>query len=196
MKSWLTRKNWLLNLLAFFICGNLILSFLLGFHPYFSSFFLVELVFWLLGFILSIVCFIVSLRKLFKREPILHFTIAWLLLTFLNFIPGAYSSAAGAMTAIYLAGSEQVVEEGRLLLQNYQRLENVNCDYAFPPCGQTTEYTPAIERVYPIYIRVTDDYVLIKKFGFGDFAGFLIYPDGVDPPGIKLRDGLYWIDAR
>lgn len=189
------RLHWPAVSLAFFMMGRHLIAFLIGIHPSFASYFPIGILFWLLGFVLSVICLVTTVIRILRRQPFLRFSLAWVFLAALNLIPGIIPSAAGAVTSLLFAGPEQVVEEGRELLNTYQSSDDLDCDVAIPPCGQTTDYPPAIRRLNPVYVRVTRDYVLIKKFGFGDIAGFLIYPSGVTPGGMRLIDGLYWIDS-
>ncbi len=189
------KSNPLIFTLTLIVLAKILISFLLGFHPFFASFIPIGILLWLVGFLLAGICLIFSLRKAIRRQTFMRFTGVWLSLAFLNLMPGIFASATGSMIALYLAGPEQVVAEGRELIRNAQLAEAGNCEIAYPGCGQIMEHPPAITRVHPVYVRVTDEYVLIKKFGIGDVAGFKIYPEGINPPGIRLRDGLYWIDA-
>lgn len=189
------RRHWPIVGLAFCIIGGHFTAFLLGIHPVFMSLFLLGALLKLSGFVFIIICLITTVIRVFRRQSFATYSLSWALIAALNFIPGIIPSAAGAMITLIFAGPQQVVEEGRNLITNYETPKNINCDYTFPVCGQTTEYPPAIQRLNPVYITVTSEYVLIKKFGLGDVAGFMIFPSGTNPDGIKLIDGLYWIDS-
>lgn len=194
--SWrFLKPQWSLVCLAFFVIGRHVIAFLFGIHPDFLSFFPLEVLFGLLGFVFAGICLVTTITRVLRRHSFVSYALIWIIITALNFIPGIIPSAAGAVVSLVFAGPQQVVEEGRYLLADYEASKDVNCDYAFPPCGQTTDYPPAIRRLNPVYIRVTSEYVLIKKFGIGDVAGFIVYPSGTNPEGIKLIDGLYWTDA-
>ncbi len=192
---WLLKRHWPIVCLFFFIIGRHLLAFLLGIHPAFMSLFPLQVLLGFLGFVFSAICLVTTVIRVLRRQSFILYFFIWIVIAALNLVPGIIPSAAGAVTSLVLAGPQQVVEEGRHLIAIYESPEGINCELTYPPCNQTTDYPPAIRRLNPVYVRVTSEYVLIKKFGLGDTAGFMIYPSGTNPKGIKLIDGLYWIDA-
>ncbi len=96
---------------------------------------------------------------------------------------------------LVIAGPDKVIQEGRELIQIYQSAQDEDPEAINSSCVQLKKVPPSIGRVYPAWVRVCQDRVIIKKFGIGDIAGFLIYPEDVEPGGIKLFDGIYWTDA-
>lgn len=59
-----------------------------------------------------------------------------------------------------------------------------------------TDHLPAIRRLHPVRVNVTEHGVYIKKFGISDFAGFIVTAEGAQAnDGVKIINGLYWTDA-
>lgn len=144
-------------------------------------------IFWLVGWCISFVCFIVILKLVLTKNSHSGFTIIWLILTALHYIPGVYTGFVGSMIALYIAGPEQIVIESRELI-NCSNSRNYIYDEKYPP---------AIERLHPQDILIShSSHLEIRKFGLGDFAGFIVFCDDDvkvnESSGIKIIDGLYW----
>lgn len=95
---------------------------------------------------------------------------------------------AGSLFALYRADPSLVVKEGKQLISEYQPLEDL-------PFNKIKNIPPAIKQLDPIWIRAYKDKVLIKKYGLGDFSGFIIaYDPSIEIEGVKLKEDLYWFE--
>lgn len=179
-------------------------GFLLGYNPAFAAAFVLEVICWLSFLVGMIATLIVIVWSLFKKRACPQLLVGWIILLVFYVPIRNYRrldpSVVGAITALNVAGSEQVVQEGRQLMETWkpdlekQRLHEPNDP--LPPSIQIKpqDIPPAIARLHPGWVLVTEDKVAIKKYGLGDFAGFYIFPSNQTSRGIKLRDGLYWVD--
>lgn len=89
-----------------------------------------------------------------------------------------------------VGGAAPVVSEGRALLTRWA--EEGRPGGAVPPA----DLGPAL-RGLGVDVRVVPGRrVLVKSYGFGDFHGFVILPEGAAPEGRAVADGLcWWSDA-
>jgi hypothetical protein len=177
--------------LAIAILGKIAVSFLIGYHPFFDYFWMFPLLigFSLASLILVVVRFITLVKLIYQRKPFIAFSIVWIILVIMFWFSGIDSTIAGSMTALYLAGPEQVEIESRALIQN--------CISDSSYCGEITNVPSAIQRLHPYSVDVTKEYTFILKFRvFDDYGGFKILAPEKVIPGIKVRDGFYWVERR
>jgi len=117
------------------------LSYLYGFHPFFIWTWLVVVLSTLISYVFSVLCLILIIFLILRKERFLRFSIIWLVLTsVLIFVPGYYSEIAGALSAFHLAGAKQVKTEARLLIQSCEQSSEKQ-----PNCGYISEYPSAIK---------------------------------------------------
>ncbi len=197
----ISQKNnrllvFLLLLFVVGIIGSKTISFLEGYDPYFSHFWLDSI--WLLvfGILSGIGCLIVLVVRVVKRKAFLLATIIWVIIACFGALPGIFYVTAGSMLAISLADPDQVIVEGRMLaLECQQQQESQSC------LELAMDY-PAIGNVHPQDIVILEDNVLllVKLHGFGDIAGFLVYPEDMDSSeqsgDIRIRNGLFWYESH
>lgn len=168
------------------------IAFLLGVHPFFFWLFDVQCIGKEIASIVGPIGLLVSgflaLTKVstFKTRFFIRCTTIWLLLALISSLSGGIPSRIGAIVALCIAGPAQVITESRELMEN--------C--ADSPCGLVEDFPTAIGRVHPGVVYATDELVTIKKYGLGDFAGFVVYPEDQSEKryGIRLYDTLYWVD--
>jgi hypothetical protein len=189
------RRHWPIVTLAAFASCKQIQSFLIGLSPSFIDLFLLGVLFWSLGIILSGVCLLIAIRRVFNRKPIIRYGLIWGFFTALNMVPGIFASATGAVTTLLVVGPQEVVSQSRILMESYEQDQNSDCSREYPPLAILNSYPQALQRLNPAWVRVNCDYVVVKKFGIGDVAGFVVVREGVTPVGIRLFEGIYWIDA-
>lgn len=187
-----TKFKFLLPGFAISVAGTLGLSFLDGYHPFFNylRMFPLYLLFGGGSIVLGVTCLFMTGKLIFQRKPFIIFSLGWIIFAILFLkIPGIDVTIAGSMTALYFAGSEQVENESRLLIQRCASEPNY--------CGEISDIPPAIQRVHPNSVVVTNQSLYIGKFRmFDDYGGFQILSLGKVIPGIKIRNGFFWTDSR
>jgi len=181
-----------LVLFASLVTMRTAIAFLSGVHPSFFRLFDIQCISHQIASIVGSIGLIVSGflvlagMPAFKAKPFTKNAMIWLLLAWVNSLPGGIPARISAVTALYIAGPAQVIAESRELVEN--------C--ADSRCGLVEGFPPAIGRVHPLVVYASDEFVTIKKYGLGDFAGFIVYPEnkGEERYGIRLYDTLYWAD--
>jgi len=191
MSSLLNHKDQLLFLLGLTAIGIHALSYLYGFNSLFYWLWPAEMFSVFIGYVISILCVIVVINMVFKRNRFLRFIISWSVLTAIVAVPGYYSELGGALSAFYFAGPKQVFTEARSLIRNCQQSSDLRAN-----CGYMSDIPPAIGHVHPQQVFVSDKFVVIGKLGFYHADGFMIFLDGDKPSeGMRveqLSEGLYW----
>ncbi len=188
-KKWNAGRILLVCLLAFSFI-HILSSFLLGVSPAWFALFPVGALAMLAAWGSCAISIIYSLSLAVRRERFMKLLVPALLLIYPLSKPGIYYSRAGALWAANRAGTAQIVTEARKLIED--------CRKANLPSGEVRHieaFPPALKALRPCWIWASRDRVLIKKFGLGDFAGFVIVPSGASCSGTQLSEGLYWQDA-
>jgi len=188
------------NRIKFFLVLCLIvgyaLSYIYGFYPF-------PIWFWMgawfaivglkiLSYIFSGLWLVVLVFLIVQKEPFIKSGLIWLSLSvILVFVPGYYSEVAGALSAFHLAGADQVRAEANMLIQKCEQSSDKQTD-----CGYIFEYPPAIKRVNPAMVYISDTFIVIGKVGLIHPDGFMIFSDGdISTESMhikKLGENLYW----
>ena len=155
-------------------------------------------VFWA-SFIYGVIhCLRNTRNRIQSKRPFVVFSMIWLLVTLQPVLFPFDPGFCGAWLTLQYAGQENVVKEGLSLMSDnlaYFEEEKSN-DPMIEPMKQPKgdDIPRAIRRLNPMYVWVFEDEIALKKYGLGDFSGFVITktPDTGRPN--KLADHIYWVD--
>ena len=174
---------------------KLVCGFLVGYYPPFFWLFLVEAVAGLMCIVGAIAALVVSVREISKGQPVIRFVIVWVFVGLVGVLPGFIPSACGAIMCAKVIGTDKIVQEGRAILASdrvwadrdiyWEKVENP------PPALSSLQGAVRVYRDTKVVISCVE----VKMYGFGDFAGFTIVPEGQKAHGLRVAEGLYWSDA-
>ncbi len=172
------------------------------------------------SYILIIICLIVSIWLVIKRQHKLSFILSWIFLAAFGFalskIPMGYYETLGGLLSVYNTDPEQVLMDSRILADEYRPMTCFGYQPQRRPCENAIPHNklpPEIQRMHVENVLVLEDYVLLEKFGLqGVFRGFVAFRKGSDlwtnektitrVAGcntcwkIRIIDGLYWYHAN
>lgn len=188
--------SWVLALAAW---AKLLCGFMAGYHPPFFWLFLVEALASLvciIGAVASLIITISACRK--GTGPGVWFATVSILAGMIGILPGFIPSAFGAITRAKVVGTESLVREGRTILATHPALAEGSRQWekvspALPALSSLHGLVRVVRAPEPMGNRLSR--VVVKMYGFGDFAGFTIVPEGQESEGLRIADGLYWSDA-
>lgn len=189
------RRNTFLMLLSFTVFYCFLMILVGVFSESFTLIALTALVSfptWLASFVMVIRISVDLLRR--RGVPIV-IIFGTVLSIGMNQIVGMHYITAGAILGAHLSGTDQIVSEARELMKTCGRdldfNENV-ADY-LRRCPINSGYPPAIARLNPIELEIYSGLVLIRKIGFGDWAGFSVRSEGEDRDcQLFVTDELCW----
>jgi|GEM_PF-3195027 len=137
----------------------------------------------------------ITRKKLYKNQII---SLAVALLSFIFISSRALD--VGAISSLKFSGEKQVLADAKNLIELHKKQLEAKKDEAAPlePYIEVpiNELPAAIKKLSPLWVRVYEKEVIVKKFGFGDVFGFLITPEDKNPEGLyRISKGIYWIDG-
>ncbi|TAK11384.1 MAG: hypothetical protein EPO32_12210 [Anaerolineae bacterium] len=108
---------------------------------------------------------------------------------------GMHYFTAGAILGARLSDTDQIVVEARELMKTCGRdldfNENV-ADYLIR-CPISSRFPPAIAKLNPMELEIYSGLVLIRKRGFGDWAGFSVRSEGEERDcQLFVTDEICW----
>ncbi len=145
---------------------------------------------------MTIACIVTLIIAILKRKSFQK-SIIILLTAIILFVFIPFSFYIGAITSLKIAGKQNVLNEAMSLIEShkeyFEKEKKKNNPWSPQKEIAKEELPPAIRKLGPVWVRVYEEDVVLKKIGLGDVTGFLIAP-GRNLSGIrKISDGIYWI---
>ncbi|MFA5272249.1 MAG: hypothetical protein WC412_07960 [Candidatus Omnitrophota bacterium] len=184
------------NMLILFCIADILISYLMGLNKIFANLLLISMPIRLMTPLLFIILLIRTVINILKKKPYKKEAIV-LLLSFLLFgliLPKAFY--LGAYTSLKIANENKVLFEAKNLIESHKAyFKKEKEKKSFPPQKEIPEeeLPIAIKKLSPVWVRVYENMVVIKKIGLGDVEGFLISPYRKLDDVRKVSNGIYWI---
>lgn len=163
-----------------------------------------------------LICLSLTVWLISKKQFNKLVSFSLILLIVFSFIPKVHFETIGALLSLSSANSQQVLDDARLLAEEYPAMTCIGYPYQRFPCDSPVSHDKlpsSIRNAHVGNVLIMEKYVLLEKFGLqGAFRGFIVFRDGFDiwkneksislQSGcntcwkIRIIDGLYWYQAN